>query len=395
MHSTTHASTTHESTTRGSTPPATRPRRPRASRPHPSRMAVAVLALATTATLAACSGTATPAPTATTPGATASTSEAPASGPVTLLTHDSYELGDEQLAALKAQGLDVKVVQVGDGGTLVNQLILTKDAPLGDVVFGVDNTFASRAIDAGVFEPYASPALPAAAAHLRVAGGDSVTPVDQGDVCVNIDSVWFDANAEVPVPATLDDLTKPVYKDLVVLTNPATSTPGLSFLAGTVTQYGADGYLDYWTRLKANGVRIADSWSDAYYSDFTGAAENGTRPIVLSYSSSPAYTLTDDGGTTTASLPATCTRQVEYAGVLAGAANPAGARAVIDYLLSPELQKTLPDTAYMYPVDPDVALPDAFVAHGALANEPIAVDPLVVARDRDAWIADWTDTVLG
>ncbi|WP_240916147.1 thiamine ABC transporter substrate-binding protein [Sanguibacter sp. HDW7] len=355
---------------------------------------LAALALASATLLAACasdSGSTTP----TTPGATASTSAAPATGPVTLLTHSSYELSKEQIADLKKKGLDVKVVQVGDGGTLVNQLILTKDAPLGDVVFGIDNTFASRAIDAGVFEPYASPALPEAAAALKVAGGDAVTPVDQGDVCINVDSVWFEKHTDVPVPATLDDLTKPAYKDLVVLTNPATSTPGLSFLAGTVTQYGADGYLDYWARLKANGVRIAESWSDAYYTDFTSQGENGTRPIVLSYSSSPAFTLTDDGGTTTASLPATCTRQVEYAGVLAGAKNPAGARAVVDYLLSPELQKTLPDAAYMYPVDPDVALPEAFQEHGTLSENPIAVDPVVVARDRDTWIADWTDTVLG
>jgi len=359
---------------------------------------LAALALASATLLAACAsdGSSPTSPTSTTtPGATAQTSDAPAAGPVTLLTHDSYELTDDQLAALADAGLEVKVVQVGDGGTLVNQLILTKDAPLGDVVFGVDNTFASRAIDAGVFEDYASPALPAAAAALKVAGGDAVTPIDQGDVCVNVDSVWFEQHPDVPVPATLDDLAKPAYKDLVVLTNPATSTPGLSFLAGTVTQFGADGYLDYWTRLVDNGVRIAESWSDAYYADFTGAAENGTRPIVLSYSSSPAYTLTDDGGTTTASLPATCTRQVEYAGVLAGAANPAGARAVVDFLLSPEVQATLPDTAYMYPVDPEVPLPDAFVEHGALADAPIAVDPVVVARDRDTWIADWTDTVLG
>lgn len=356
---------------------------------------LAALALASATLLAACASEGpTQAPT-TTPGATASTSEAPASGPVTLLTHSSYELSKEQIADLKEKGLDVKVVQVGDGGTLVNQLILTKDAPLGDVVFGVDNTFASRAIDAGVFEAYTSPALPAAAVPLKVAGGDAVTPVDQGDVCINVDSVWFEKNPDVPVPATLDDLAEPAYKDLVVLTNPATSTPGLSFLAGTVSQYGADGYLEYWTRLKDNGVRIADSWSDAYYSDFTGAAEDGTRPIVLSYSSSPAYTLTDDGGTTTASLPATCTRQVEYAGVLAGAKNPAGARAVVDYLLSPELQATLPDTAYMYPVDPDVPLPESFQKHGALAENPIPVDPVVVARDRDTWISDWTDTVLG
>lgn len=379
MHSTT------STTARAAGRHQTAPRRPAVAR----RGAGIALATAAALTLAACGGDAqTPAP-------ATSAADAPPTGPVTLLTHDSFELGDDALATLAAQGLDVSVVQVGDGGTLVNQLILTKDAPLGDVVLGVDNTFASRAIDAGVFEPYASPALPEAARDLRVAGSDALTPVDQGDVCLNVDSAWFAAHPDVPVPATLEDLTRPELADLTVVTNPATSTPGLAFLAGTVSTYGEDGYLGYWERLVDNGVRIADSWSDAYYSDFTAAAENGTRPVVLSYSSSPAYTIADDGSSTTASLPATCVRQVEYAGVLAGAKNPAGARAVVDFLLSPELQVTLPDTAYMYPVDPEVPLPEAFVEHGALSATPIAVDPTVLAAQRDAWIAAWTDAVLG
>src|SRR5690606_24294516 len=100
------------------------------------------------------------------------------------------------------------------------------------------------------------------------------------------------------VPATLDDLADPALKDLVVLTNPATSTPGLAFLAATVGAYGEDGYLDYWTSLKDNGVKISDSWSDAYYVDFSGGGEGGPRPVVLSYGSSPAYTLDGDESTT-------------------------------------------------------------------------------------------------
>lgn len=364
---------------------ATHPRR--SAGRTPSR-AVAAVALATAAALlAACSADAQP-------GATTTSAAGPATGPVTLLTHDSFSLTDEQKAELAALGLDVTVTQVGDGGTLANQLVLTKDAPLGDVAYGLDNIVGARALEAGVFLDHTSPALPEAARALLLNGSPALTPIDQGDVCVNVDSRWFAAHPDVPVPATLDDLTDPAYRDLLVVTNPATSTPGMAFLAATVGAFGEDGYLDYWSRLADNGVRVADSWSDAYYVDFSGGGEDGPRPIVLSYGSSPAYTI-DGDESTTASLPQTCFRQVEYAGVLAGAQNERAARALVDYLLSPQFQETLPENVYMYPVDPDVPLPPEFEEFAPLSTEPIAVDPATLVTQRDAWIEAWTDTVLG
>lgn len=345
------------------------------------------LALATAVLLGACSGSDDDA------GSPSGTTGTQSDGPVTLLTHDSFDLSDEDLAALADLGVEVDHVKIGDGGVLVNQLVITQDAPLGDVVYGIDNTFATRAIDAGVFVDYASPALPEGAADLRI-GGDALTPIDQGEVCINYDKVWF-ADNDVAVPETLEDLADPAYEDLLVVTNPATSTPGLSFLFATVGAYGEDGYLDYWARLRDNGVTVVDSWEDAYYVDFSGGGENGPRPLVLSYGSSPAYTIGDDGESTTGSLDATCFRQVEYAGILAGSDNVAGAQALIDYLLSPEFQATLPETVYMYPVDPDVALPEDFARFGPLSPDPIDVDPALISEHRDAWIQAWSDTVIG
>ena len=218
--------------------------------------------------------------------------------------------------------------------------MLTKDAPLGDVAFGVDNTFASRALDEGVFEP-ADDRPPRRGVDGYALPGDdehALTPVDNGNVCVNVDTDWF-ADQGITPPADLDDLTDPTYRDLFVTSAATTSTPGMAFLLATIAAYGDD-WPDYWEDLLANGAKLTKGWEDAYYVDFTGA--DGERPIVLSYDSSPAFTVAD-GESSTAALLDTCFEQVEYAGLLEGAENPEGGRALIEFLLSPEVQAALPD----------------------------------------------------
>jgi thiamine transport system substrate-binding protein len=313
-------------------------------------------------------------------------------GTVVLVTHDSFALPEDLVAAFEAEtGYTLETRAPGDGGALVNQLILTKDAPLGDAVYGIDTTFASRAIDEGVLEPYTPEG---AVAEYAVDGAGSLTAVDMGDVCINVDHEWF-AQAGIPEPETLEDLTDPAYRDLLVVTNPATSSPGLAFLLATVGAFGEDGWRDYWAALRDNGVTIASGWSDAYYVDFSGPSSEGDRPLVLSYASSPPYEV-PEGATEapTGALLDTCFRQVEYAGVLAGAENPDGARAVVDWLLSPEVQAAIPESMYMYPVT-DVELPESWTAFAPLATEPFHVEPDVISENRDAWIEQWTDTVVG
>lgn len=353
---------------------------------------LAVAASALAVLLTGCAGTAAP---VTSPPSEPTQSAPPTeSDTLTVLTHDSFYLPEETLAAFaKATGYQVEYVQPGDGGTLLNQLILTKDAPLGDVVFGIDNTFAGRAIEAGVLAPYTSPALPEGASELGKDGAGVLTPIDFGDVCLNADLGWFEEKG-LAVPQTLDDLVKPEYADLLVVSNPASSTPGLAFLITTVAAKG-DGYLDYWKHLKANGVKVVPGWTEAYTVEFSGSSGKGPRPLVLSYSSSPASELGEDGKPRTANLPQTCLRQVEFAGVIAGAQNEVGARKFVDWLLSPEVQAQIPASMWVYPVDPEAPLPQEWSQFGAAVTEPWYVPAETIAADRETWIRDWTTTVIG
>jgi thiamine transport system substrate-binding protein len=316
-------------------------------------------------------------------------------GRVTLLTHDSFALSDGVLADFTRQtGIAVDLRTGGDAGALTNQLVLTKDAPVADVAYGVDNSFASRALEAGVFAPYTSPAASGGADQHAVPGSDALTAVDVSDVCVNIDTRYFAARG-LPEPVTLDDLAKPEYAGLTEVENPATSSPGLAFLLATVAEYGPDGWQDYWTKLRGNGVAVADGWTQAYTVDFSGSSGGGPRPIVVSYASSPPAESVDGAAPPTKALLDTCFRQVEYAGVLTGAKNPTGAKALVDFLLSAEVQADVPGQIYVYPVQTGTPLPADWASYAPVPTAPLSVDPQQIADNRDAWTQTWRTIVQG
>lgn len=325
-----------------------------------------------------------------------SAADEPSAQVVRVVTHDSFALSQDLLNQFEQEsGYTLQFSAPGDAGALVNQLVLTKDSPLGDVVYGVDNTFAGRAIEAGVFEPYTSPALPASAEQYRTDAEGTLTPIDMGDVCLNVDHTYFSSH-DLAEPETLQDLLDPKYEDLTVVTNPATSSPGLAFMVATVAAFGQDGWLDYWEELAANGLKVEPSWSDAYSVDFSGSTGKGNRPIVLSYSTSPAFEVTDETQEApTGALLGTCFRQVEYAGVLAGADNPDGAKAFIDFLLSPQVQADIPEQMFMYPVDDSVELPQSWTQYAPLSKDPHTLDVQTINTHRKQWIQDWTETVIG
>lgn len=314
-----------------------------------------------------------------------------------LLTHDSFDVSEDVLAGFTAEtGITVEVVPSGDAGEALNQAILTRESPQGDLLFGVDTTFLSRALGEELFLPYASPELERVPAEFQP-GDDRVTPVDVGDVCLNYDVAWFD-DSELAPPSSLEDLVDPAYAGLTVAMNPATSSPGLAFVLGTVQEFGDDGWLAYWEDLRDNDVLISDGWSTAYYDEFSGSGQGGDRPIVVSYASSPAAEVVfadppvDEAPT--ANVQASCVRQVEYVGILTGTEHEAEAQQLVDFLLSREFQEDVPLTMFVYPVVEDAELPEVFVEHAELADEPYAVDPLTIGDERERWISEWTDTVL-
>ena len=313
-----------------------------------------------------------------------------AGGTVVLATHESFALPKKLIRQFEAEsGYTLEVRAAGDAGTLATKLSLTADNPVADVAFGIDNTFASRPLGEGAFAEF-TPTTAPPAAYALPDGADRLVPIDTASVCVNVDSAWFEAEQLDP-PQTLTDLTDPAYRDLFVTPGASTSSVGMAFLLATFAEYG-DEWPSYWTDLLDNGAKVVDGWEDAYYGDFTSAAKNGTRPVVVSYDSSPAFTVSD-GASTTAALLDTCVRQVEYAGVLAGADNPAGAEAVIDWMLSDAVQSALPGSMYVFPVSETATVPADWAEFAIRPETPYDVAPDVIAANREQWLTDWTDVI--
>ncbi len=319
-------------------------------------------------------------------------------GEVVVIAHDSFVLEDALVERFEAEsGYELTIRQGGDAVGIVNQAILTVDHPQGDVLVGIDDATLGRALDAELFEPYESPALDTVRDELLVDPEHRVTPVDHGAVCVNYDAEWFDAEGIEP-PETLDDLREPEYADLLVVEDAAASSPGLAFLTATVAEYGEDGWLDYWADLKDNGVLVASDWTDAYYGRFSGGSGEGDRPLVVSYGSSPPAEVMEEDplpetGPTGVAVD-TCVRQIEFAGILANAANRTGAEAFVDFLLDPEFQESIPLAMFVYPAVEDVPLPEVFERFAVVPDDPYELDPDVIAEGRDRWIDEWTDAVV-
>jgi thiamine transport system substrate-binding protein len=323
---------------------------------------------------------------------------APEPTTITLVTHDSFAVSKPVLRAFERQtGITVKVLQAGDAGAALNQVILTKSNPIGDVFFGVDNTFLTRALDAGVFAKYAPAALSRVPAQYQLDRSHRLTPVDHGDVCINYDKQWF-AKQKLAVPTTLNDLTKPAYKGRLVVENPATSSPGLAFQLATVAKYGEEGWRDYWSKLRANDVKVDDGWESAYDGDFSQGANAGTFPLVVSYASSPPaavyYSKPQPKTSPIGTMLDSCFRQVEFAGVLKGSEHTAAARKLVDFMVSARFQEDIPLQMFVFPVRSGTKLPKVFAKFARVAPAPLTLPPADIGAHRDAWIEQWTDTVL-
>jgi len=317
---------------------------------------------------------------------------------LTVMTHDSFDASQEVIAKFEAEaGATVKFLKSGDTGAALNQAILSKDAPLADVFYGVDNTFFSRAIKADILESYASPVLADIPDALELDPQHRLNPVDFGDVCLNYDKTYFEEQGRTP-PQSLEDLIKPEFKGRTVVENPATSSPGLAFLMATVGHFGEDGYREFWAKLRANDVLVTAGWEDAYWGQFS-AASDGDRPIVVSYATSPAAEVYFSEGAYTE--PPTgnvlgdgaCFRQIEFVGILKGAVNRDLAEKWVDFMLGPAFQADIPLHMWVFPANPQAELPEVFQFAEA-PSKPAQISPEAIDQNREKWIEAWTETVL-
>ncbi len=313
---------------------------------------------------------------------------------LTLVTHDSFAVSDGVFDEFtNATGIKVKLLAGGDAGQVVSQAVLTAGKPIGDVLFGIDNTLLCRGLVNNVFTPYTSPALADVPDELELDPSHRVSPIDVGDVCLNYSKSAF---AGKTPPSDLDDLIRPELKDAFVTENPETSSPGLAFLLATIAEYGEDGFEDYWRKLRANGVEVTSGWTEAYNESF--GAGKGPRSIVTSYASSPAADLMfadpPISEPTIGVVESSCFRQIEFAGVLAGTAHPLAAAKLVDFLLSPTFQEDIPANMFVFPASTKARLPEEFTSSVKLVESPLTLDPALIEAKRDDWTERWTSVVL-
>ena len=320
---------------------------------------------------------------------------------VTLVTHDSFAIGEEVLGEFEADtGIRVEILQSGDSGEMLNKAILSRGNPLGDVLFGVDNSFLGRALAYDIFLPYESPLLEHVAEEFQLDGQHRVTPVDYGDVCLNYDAAWF-AEKELALPDSLAALAEPEYRGLLVVENPATSSPGLAFMLATIGVFGTEGettWLDYWSQLVKNEVRVVSGWETAYWGEFS--ISGGEYPLVVSYASSPPAEvffmeeIPEEAPTGAIVADGTCFRQIEFAGVLVGSEQVEAAQQLIDFMLGVSFQEDIPLQMFVFPVNREAELPEVFVEYAEVAESPVVVEPEEIDAMREEWIQAWTETVL-
>ena len=358
------------------------------TRPHFSILFLTVLLLT------ACGSPVTPAP-------AAEPTLAAAPQTLVVMTHDSFAVSEAVVQQFEQENnAKVEFLKAGDAGEAVNKACLSKDTPLADVFYGVDDTFFSRAIDCGIFQPYRSSSLANVDTALQLDPAGRLLPADFGFVTVNYDKGWFEQNG-LAVPQTLEDLTKPEYKGLLVVENPATSSPGLAFLLTTISVFGEPGYLDFWRTLRANDVLVVDGWSEAYYTHFTvGSGGQGDRPLVVSYSTSPAAdvyfsenakTEPDSGSM---SPPGQTYRQIEFVGILVGAKQRDLAQSFVDFMLGTTFQEDIPLQMFVYPSNNRAKLPDLFKQYAQMPKDPVQMNPNTIEINRERWIEAWTEVVL-
>ncbi|MCU0490608.1 MAG: thiamine ABC transporter substrate-binding protein [Chloroflexaceae bacterium] len=347
------------------------------------------------ATPAAANSTAIPTAAAATPqGGTAR---------LVVMSHDSFNVSDEVVQAFEtANGVELEFLKAGDTGSALNRAILSKNAPLADVFFGVDNTFLSRALAADIFEPYASPYLQSVPDDLKLDASNRLLPIDFGYVNINYDKAALQQAGLTP-PASLRDLTRPEWKGLLVVQNPATSSPGLAFLMATIGYFGESGdytWQDFWRELRANDVYVSQDWSDAYYTQFSGSSGKGPRPLVVSYATSPAAEVHFSEGKLTEPPtgnllpPGGSFRQVEFVGILKGTQQRALAEKFVDFMLQPQFQNDIPLQMFVYPASSQAQLPEVFQQFAEVPAQPAAISPDQIERNRETWIEEWTRIVL-
>lgn len=290
---------------------------------------------------------------------------------VTVYAYDSFTAdwgpGPEIVARFEAKtGIKVNLVSCGDAAQVLSRAVLEKKNPKADVLVGLDNNLVEKARSEAVLASYKPALADFISPDLRLSDDWLLTPYDWGYF-----AFIFDTASPLAPPKSLEDLTDKRFNKKLIIMDPRMSTPGLGFLVWTMKVYGSD-WQSYWERLKPSILTLAPGWDTGY-----GLFTSGEAPLVISYTTSPAYHVEYDKTERYQALifDQGHVTQIEGLGLVKGAKNTKEAQAFIDFMLTDEAQSIIPLTQWMYPVSKTVVLPESFKA-APFASKNLATDTM-------------------
>ncbi len=272
----------------------------------------------------------------------------------------------------------VNFVGVADGVALLNRLKLEGASSKADVVVGLDTNLIAEAKDTGLFE---ASGIDASAA--KVPGGfndDVFVPYDYGHF-----AVVYDTQTLKNPPKSLKELVEGDPSQKIAIQDPRTSTPGLGLLLWVKSVYG-DKAPEAWAKLKDRVLTVTPGWSESY-----GLFTKGEVPMVLSYTTSPAYHMVAEHSERyqAASFEEGHYIQIEVAGLLKNAPEKELGKNFLSFILTPGFQDAIPENNWMMPVTAtSQPLPDAFNKL-VQPTKTFLMSPEEVAKNRKAWIDEW------
>lgn len=323
-----------------------------------------------------------------------------------ILTYDINALSDEVIGQFTNQtGIEVEFIRTDDAGGILDQMMLTKSAPLADLMIGLDNTYLPTAIENGLLMEHSASMDNFTQSSLDFYQGPLAIPFDEGDVCLNYDEDALEA-ANMTVPTSLWNLTEPEWEGKMAFPSPMTSSPGRAFLTATVDYFmhspgnESGNMSQWWNEVANNGAIFTSGWTEAYETYYTGGYGEWTEGylggayLTVSYCHSPGVEAFYSGNythSTSLVLPHASFHQVEYAGIINGASQVEAANLFLEFLTSPEINVNMPENNLMYSILQGTDLPqtDGYRHH---ADEAILSDTItqqMIEQSMDGWLALW------
>jgi len=272
---------------------------------------------------------------------------------------------------------EVKVVKLGDAGNVLTRLVLERKNPRADVVIGLDQSLAAKAVEEDLLIPYKPENIENIKDEALIFDPEYyVIPYDYGAIAIIYDPEKIHEELE-----SFEDLTK--FKNSLIIQDPRASSTGQAFLLWTIAVY-ENNWKDFWERLMPAILTVSPSWDDSF-----AKFEIGEAPMMVSYATDSAYSQYYYGSSKyKVFIPKEGAYvQIEGAGIVKGTDNLVLAQKFIEFILTEDFQKGIPLNQWMFSAI-DVELPEVY-QYAVVPEKILTIPAQEISNNLERWLKEW------